>query len=74
MVATGRAPVAVDSAQAPWLAIPPVFNAFRDDAADDGVPTGDAAMSDGASIILSTCLTSKGFDVLCSKEVMEGSM
>ena len=52
IVATGRAPVAVDPTQAPWSIIPPVFHAFRDRGADsDGSHSGDAMMSDGVSLI-----------------------
>jgi hypothetical protein len=54
VVATGHAPVAVDSAQA-WSIIHPVFHAFRDPAADDGLRMGDASMSDGVSLILPAC-------------------
>jgi hypothetical protein len=54
IVATGHAPVAVDSAQARSI-IPPVFHAFRDPAADDGLRTGDATMSDGVSPVHPAC-------------------
>lgn len=72
MVATGRAPVAVDPTQAPWSIIPPVFHASRNRGADDDLYIGDAAMSDSVSLVIFACVR-RDLDDVCSKGALEGS-